>query len=182
MANCTYISGQNLRGWMTEVDGTTCPFAPFSTGATFAPVFTGYNTSHADFLDSLESFNLTYGSEIHEVNTAELLGATGTVKGTDKGNGEIVWIADASQPIGDIVGSGKLYDAVFTVGIPSAGSVVAYNPGTTPATDASDAAVGRLRVGQFQFPANANGEPVRITIPFITHGKWYGDLIGQSNS
>lgn len=150
---------------------TDCSKSPFSAGASFSPSFTGLDTTAASFIGNLESMDLTYGSEIHEVNVAQLLGATGTIKGVSKGSGQFVVIHDADVPIGTKVLSGNMYDFVATLDF--------TNP---TGSDSADKVTGRCRVGQFQAPFNLSGEPVRVTIPFTTDGKVYGNIIGQSDT
>lgn len=167
--SCALLSGQGGRLWM--VVQTDCSKSPFSPAAAFAPVFTGLDTAAASFIGNLESMDLTYGSEVHEVNVAQLLGATGTIKGVSKGSGQFVVIHDDDVPIGSKVLSGNMYDFCATLDF------------TDPTgSDAAGKVVGRCRVGQFQAPFNLGGEPVRITIPFTTDGKVYGQIIGQSDT
>lgn len=175
MGNCSYSSGSLARAWLVAVTSGNCSNAPLSTGTSYSPVFTGLDTDSADYVGQLESFNITYGHKIEEVNTAELLGATGTVMGVAAGNGEMVFIADPENPLGDIVQSGSLYDFVVTIGKLSSGVMIPVNASTSGA----EKIVGRLRVGQCQAQINESGEPVRLTMPFTTHGLTYGLLISS---
>lgn len=178
MGNCSYASGDSVRLWCTAVTAGNCSNAPFSSGTTYSPSFSGLDTTSGDFVGALESFNMTYGREIQTVNTAELLGATGTTRGVASGSGEAVVIVDVENPIGDIIQSGGLYDFVATVGKLVSGVVVPVN-----ATDAdAEKIVGRSRIGQCQVTLNENGEPIRGTFPFTTHGLAYGLLIGAEDS
>lgn len=178
MGNCSYSSGANLRLWCTQVTAGNCSNAPFSSGTTFSPSYTGLDTTSADYVGAAESFNLTFGYEIQNVNTAELLGATGTVRGVAGGSGEMVVITDTENPIGDVIQSGALYDFVVTIGKLTSGVVVPVN-----ATDAdAEKITGRCRFGQCQLTLNENGEVIRGTFPFNTHGLVYGLAIGAPAS
>lgn len=176
--SCSYSGGHNLRAWLVEVTAGNCGNAPLSSGTTYSPSFSGLDTTSGDYVGAVESFNLTYGHEIQNVNSAELLGATGTVRGVAAGNGEMVLIADPENPLGDVVQSGALYDFVVTIGKLTSGVVIPVNPTTAD----SEKIVGRLRVGQCQATMNENGEPVRLTMPFSTHSLCYGLLIGSPDA
>lgn len=175
---CAYTDGSELRAWMTAVTASNCGNAPFSSGTTFAPSYAGLDTTSADFVGALESFNMTYGREIQNVNTAELLGATGTTRGVASGSGEMVVIVDVENPIGDIVQSGGLYDFVVTIGELTSGVVIPVN--ATSAT--AEKIAGRCRIGQCQVTLNENGEPVRGTFPFTTHGLAFGLVLGAATA
>lgn len=169
---CDYKSGANSVMWV--VKEPDCALPPFTaSGTTFNPDFSNCTNTDDTFLCGLESFNLTYGPEIQEIFVAALAGSSGTVEGVKKGNGEIVMVHNSDKPLGDIFAVGKLHD--FCVSL----------DGTVDITGDSDAAlkiVGRFRCGQVQLPFNLNGEVVRITVPIMTHGVVYGDLIGAENS
>jgi hypothetical protein len=166
------------RVWCTQVTSGNCSNAPFSSGTTFSPSYAGLDTTSADFVGALESFNINYGREIQTVNTAELLGATGTVRGVAGGTGEMVVVTDVDNPIGDIIQSGALYDFVVTVGKLVSGVVVPVN-----ATDAdAEKITGRVRFGPCQLTLNENGEVMRGTFPYTCHGLAYGLVLGASDS
>lgn len=167
---CRYLSGKTARLWM--VLAADCSKAPFSPAAAFAPVWTGLDTAAATYIGNFTAFpNLQYGSAINPVNTAELLGSTGTVEGVESGQAAFQVQHDGDVPIGDKVKSGKLYDFVITFDF------------TTPGgANAADKIVGRLRTGPFGVPINLNGENLLINIEGQTDGPVYGDVIGQDNT
>lgn len=166
---CAYESGAGTRLWIVEV--STCANAPFSTGATFSPVFTGLTTSSASFLCGMESVNISYGSEIQEIFVAALSGTTGTVEGVKKGTFELVIVHDSEAPIGDVLESGSLYDFVLT-----------FNESNPSGSDAADKVVGRFRAGMFQMPINLNGEVIRVTVPGTVDGRVYGAILGSTDA
>lgn len=103
-----------------------------------------------------ESVDLTYGSNVQEYNARSGGGSTMTVDGVNSGSGTINGFLDPDDPLTVQLTSGALVTITISE---SQGS-------TTLAT-------GQARLGQFGLPTvSRGGEPVRVTIPFITHGPW----------
>lgn len=102
-----------------------------------------------------ESWELTYGSNIHEYNSRSGGGASQTVDGVFSGSGTINGFIDPDDSIADAITPGAL--VTLTLRHTATGPVQA---------------TGLARLGQFHYTANRDGTPQPVSIPFVTHGLW----------
>ena len=107
-----------------------------------------------NFLE-FESWDLEYGANIPTYNARSGGGATQTVEGVFDGGGTISGFLDPDDPLTSQVTSGALI--TLSLHITSTGPVQA---------------TGQARLGKFNMSANRSGEPVPVSIPFVTHGTW----------
>lgn len=102
-----------------------------------------------------ESWELEYGSNIHETNARSSGVGTGTVDGVESGSGTITGFVDTSDPIWGQLTTGSLY-------------TVQLQHTTSP----SSYWTGSARIGKWGTGASRGGDPQKVTIPFTCHGVW----------
>lgn len=107
-----------------------------------------------NFLE-FEGWDIDYGAETPTYNSRSGGGATQTVEGVFNGTGTITGFLDPDDPITTQVTSGSLLTLNLRV---TATGPVEWS--------------GQARIGKFAMSANRSGEPVPVTIPFVTHGTW----------
>ncbi len=179
MPACDYRSGKSARLWLVKVESANCGNAPFSSSASFAPTWTGLNTTATSYIGNFSKFpDLNVGSTINPVFTAEGNGWQKTVEGAGSGNANFSVILDSSRPLGDPAGqnikSGSLYDFVITFGFTNASDLTANS--------AAGAIVGRLRIGKIGNPIDLGGGNVEQSIEGLTDGPVYGRMVGQPDN
>lgn len=167
--SCNYQSGSGARLYIQTAD---CTKAPWSAGASFSPSFTSVDSDSAFFVGNFSGIpDLSAGFDTVQVFTAAGNGWNSTIKGAGSGNGSFNVIMDSDAPLADQITSGTMYDFVITFGF------------TEPAgSDASDMVVGRFRAGKPSLPVQLSGEAIMLSIPFMTNGPVYGDVLGLSNA
>ena len=104
----------------------------------------------------MESWDLTFGSNVHEVNTRSGGGYTTTVDGVHSGRGSLSGFIDPDDSLASAsITTGTL--VTLTLRHTITGPVVA---------------TGQARLGQFSYSAARSGEPQPVSIEFVTHGEW----------
>lgn len=166
--SCNYQSGSGARLYIQAAD---CTKAPWSSGATFTPSFTSVDSDSDKFVGNFSGIpDLSAGFDTVQVFTAAGNGWNSTIKGAGSGSGSFNVIMDSDAPLADQIVSGTLYDFVITFGF------------SEPAgSDASDMVVGRFRAGKPSLPVQLSGEAIMISIPFMTQGEVFGDVIAARN-
>jgi len=102
--------------------------------------------------------NLNFGSPNEEYFAVSGSGFSETVATAKRGSGTINAVCDEAQLLNSIASSGDLVTLAFFA-------------------SAATSATGEGRLGQFDWSMNREGTPQRVSIPFITHGVWTGDLV-----
>lgn len=163
--SCNYQSGSGARLYIQVAD---CTKAPWSVAAAFSPVFTGVDSDSANFVGNFSGIpDLSAGFDTVQVFTAAGNGWNSTIKGAGSGSGSFNVVMDKDSPLADQIVSGTLYDFVITFGF------------TEPSgSDGSDKIVGRFRAGKPSLPVQLSGEAILMSIPFMTQGEVFGDVLG----
>lgn len=103
-----------------------------------------------------ESAELTYGTNVEEYNSRAGAGSRKTVAGVNSGSGTLTGFFDPSDSLLLELTSGALVAVILR-----------------ESATGKKLASGNARLGQFNVPEfNRAGQPVKVSIPFVTDGAW----------
>lgn len=167
--SCNYQSGSGARLYIQTAD---CTKAPWSASSAFSPSFAGVDSDSSNFVGNFSGIpDLSAGFDTVQVFTAAGNGWNSTIKGAGSGNGSFNVVMDKDSPLADQILSGEMYDFVITYGF------------TEPTgSTAADQVIGRFRAGKPSLPVQLSGEAIMISIPFMTSGPVYGDVLGLASA